>query len=418
MVRRPDTPVSSAADRSEPPQSVGRRIGELLHRPLPALPDSARRGPFAAGAFRSRLRSERVSAWLGLWLGVAFGVCFVTGLISHGIQHPPGWFTWPSRPVNLYRVTQGLHIVSGFAAVPLLLAKFWAVYPKLFSWPPARDAAQAVARLSLLVLVVSALFQVATGVLNVARWYDPFGFFFTVAHYWTGWIAIGAMLIHIGAQLTTIRRGLGRPAVTEPSEPAGPGLSRRGLFAAVGAAVGVVTVATAGQTVAALAPVSLLAPRRPDLGPQSLPVNKSAVGAGVTEVARDSRYRLVVAGPRPLALSLADLAALPQHTVRLPITCVEGWSADATWTGVRVRDLLDAAGFAADAEIGVESLQRGGLYRASVLAPPHSRDPLTLLALRLNGGTLHLDHGYPCRLIAPNRPGVMQTKWVARLAAR
>jgi DMSO/TMAO reductase YedYZ molybdopterin-dependent catalytic subunit len=28
---------------------------------------------------------------------------------------------------------------------------------------------------------------------------------------------------------------------------------------------------------------------------------------------------------------------------------------------------------------------------------------------------LHLDHGFPVRLIAPNRPGVMQTKWVAAL---
>ncbi|MGI8955066.1 MAG: molybdopterin-dependent oxidoreductase [Nocardioidaceae bacterium] len=26
-----------------------------------------------------------------------------------------------------------------------------------------------------------------------------------------------------------------------------------------------------------------------------------------------------------------------------------------------------------------------------------------------------LDHGYPCRIIAPNRPGVLQTKWVTKL---
>jgi DMSO/TMAO reductase YedYZ molybdopterin-dependent catalytic subunit len=44
--------------------------------------------------------------------------------------------------------------------------------------------------------------------------------------------------------------------------------------------------------------------------------------------------------------------------------------------------------------------------------PPHWQDPLTLLALKLNGRTLDPDHGYPVRLIAPNRPGVMQTKWV------
>jgi DMSO/TMAO reductase YedYZ molybdopterin-dependent catalytic subunit len=183
----------------------------------------------------------------------------------------------------------------------------------------------------------------------------------------------------------------------------------------MGAAVGIVTVATVGQTVAPLAPLALLAPRRPDIGPQGLPVNRSARGAGVTVTARDPGYRLTISGPRTLALSLADLEALPQHTVELPITCVEGWSATATWTGVRIRDLLDAAGVDPSADVLVESLQRGGTYRTSVLAPPHHRDPLTLLALQLGGEPLDLDHGYPCRLIAPNRPGVLQTKWVARL---
>jgi DMSO/TMAO reductase YedYZ molybdopterin-dependent catalytic subunit len=38
-----------------------------------------------------------------------------------------------------------------------------------------------------------------------------------------------------------------------------------------------------------------------------------------------------------------------------------------------------------------------------------------MLALELNGETLALDHGYPVRLIAPNRPGVLQTKWVSRI---
>jgi len=397
-----------------PGPGVTARLSALLHRPLPAPPPWLRRGPFAAGAFGSRLRSERLSAWLGLWLGVAFGVCFVTGLISHGIQDPPSWFSWPSRPVHLYQVTQGLHVATGYACIPLLLAKFWAIYPKLFTWPPARDLGHAVSRAALLVLVASALLQVVTGVMNTARWY-AFGFFFTVVHYWTAWIAIGALLIHVGAQLAVIRRGLARPAPPEPDPVTAGGLTRRGFLGTVGAAIGVITVATLGQTVAPLAPISLLAPRRPDVGPQGLPVNRSAVGAGVVDAARDPDYRLVVVGPRRLELSLADLADLTAHTVDLPITCVEGWSAMATWSGVRVRDLLDAAGIDPDADVQVTSLQPDGLYRRSTLAPPQHRDPLTLLALGLNGATLDLDHGYPCRLIAPNRPGVLQTKWVARI---
>jgi DMSO/TMAO reductase YedYZ molybdopterin-dependent catalytic subunit len=101
--------------------------------------------------------------------------------------------------------------------------------------------------------------------------------------------------------------------------------------------------------------------------------------------------------------------------VTLPITCVEGWSADGTWHGPRLRDLLDAAGIPPDATVRVESLEARGGYRASEVRPPHARDPLTLLATGLNGADLDLDHGYPARLIAPDRPGVLQTKWVHRV---
>lgn len=118
---------------------------------------------------------------------------------------------------------------------------------------------------------------------------------------------------------------------------------------------------------------------------------------------------------RALELSLDDLRALPQHEARLPISCVEGWSAEADWRGVRVRDLLDMAGAPEGARVTVESLQPRGLYRASELNASHATDRDALLALEVNGEELHIDHGYPVRLIGPNRPGVMQTKWVSKL---
>jgi DMSO/TMAO reductase YedYZ molybdopterin-dependent catalytic subunit len=178
-----------------------------------------------------------------------------------------------------------------------------------------------------------------------------------------------------------------------------------------------VTLATVGQTVRPLSRMSVLAPRRPDIGPQGVPVNKSAVSAGVVHLASDPAYRLDLAGPAGgMRLTLADLAAFPQHTVSLPITCVEGWSAAASWTGVRLSDLVAYVGGNPDRNrVHVRSLQTSGRYRLSTIEPPHLGDPLTLIALRLNGATLHIDHGYPCRLIAPNRPGVLQTKWLAAL---
>jgi DMSO/TMAO reductase YedYZ molybdopterin-dependent catalytic subunit len=416
MVRQPDPDLT----RLNPDPSRARPVAWLRERwtrPLPQPPTILRQGPLRRGAFTSRLRSTRLTSHLGLTLAVTFAICFVTGLISHLVQHPPGWFGWPSRPVGLYRFTQGLHVATGLASVPLLGAKLWSVYPRLFTWPPARSLAHAAERAGVAALVAAALFQLVSGILNITHWYAPMPFFFTAAHYWTAWLLIGALLAHVGVKLPIIVAALARH---RPDKTAPGTLTRRGLLTAVGSAAGVITIATIGQTFAPVSRLSVLAPRRPGTGPQHLPVNKSAASAGVRAAALDPAYRLTIVGAgRPITLDLAALAAMPQHTVALPITCVEGWSATATWTGVRLRDLVTLAG--ADprtSTVDVESLQVGGRYRVSTVPSPHVRDPLTLIALRLHGEPLHLDHGYPARLIAPNRPGVLQTKWVGRLTVR
>jgi DMSO/TMAO reductase YedYZ molybdopterin-dependent catalytic subunit len=77
-----------------------------------------------------------------------------------------------------------------------------------------------------------------------------------------------------------------------------------------------------------------------------------------------------------------------------------------------MRDLLDLVGAEPDAEVVVRSLEAN---RSSRLNRSHAHDVDTLLALAVNGETLDLDHGYPVRLIGPNRPGTMQTKWVTRV---
>ncbi|GAA2645182.1 molybdopterin-dependent oxidoreductase [Paractinoplanes durhamensis] len=390
-----------------------RRVVDWLRAPLPAPPAAIRRGPLAEGAFPSPLRSARLTSLVGVALGVAFAVCFLTGLISHLIQHPGGWFWWPSRPVSLYRVTQGLHVATGLACVPLLGVKLWSVYPRLFVWPPVRSLAHAAERAGVALLVAAALFQVVSGVLNIYHRYGPMPFFFTTGHYWVAWLSIGALLVHVGVQLPIARAALRRRR--RPDEP--PDHQRRRLLVGTAAAAALITVTTVGQTVRPLARLGLLAPRRPDEGPQGLPVNKTAAAAGITA---DPGYRLVIDGPDgEQSLDLAALNALPQHTVDLPIACVEGWSSTATWTGVRLRDLAALAGADPDhADVVVESLEQHGRYRVSTVPPEHTRDPLTLIALRLGGQILHPDHGYPARLIAPNRPGVLQTKWIGRLTVR
>ncbi|MCX4545640.1 molybdopterin-dependent oxidoreductase [Streptomyces sp. NBC_01565] len=365
--------------------------------------------------FKGRLHDARTATAIGRWLGIAVAVCFATGVLSHYLQHPPLWLAdrLPSRPYWGYRVTQGLHVASGIAAIPLLLAKLWAVYPRLFAWPPVRSARHALERLSVAVLVAAGVFQLFSGLLNTYQWY-PWPFSFVPVHFAVAWLLAGALLLHIAVKWPQIRSHWSRRSEGTLALPATDGPDRRQLLAAVAAGAGAVTLTTVGQSVTALAPFDLFAPRSPEHGIQGLPVNRTAAAAAVTEASL-ADWRLTVDGPRPYRLTLDELRAMPQYEVTLPIACVEGWSKSAHWSGVRVRDLLERAGAGPGARARVVSLEAAGAYRVMEMGRLYVQDPLTLLALRLNGQVLSLDHGYPARVIAPNRPGVLQTKWVGRL---
>ncbi|RKN42354.1 molybdopterin-dependent oxidoreductase [Streptomyces hoynatensis] len=396
--REPAAGSISAASRPARPEGAAPAL--VRRAPVPPLP-----------RFRGPLHDARTATAVGRWLGLAMAVCFLTGLVSHELQSPQGWLAphLPSRPVSGYRLTQGLHVASGIAAIPLLLVKLWTVYPRLFAWPPARSVRHALERLSIGALVGSALLELFLGLVNIAQWY-PWPFPFVPVHWALAWVLIGSLLLHVAVKAPDIARHWRRDRTGADAQAA----ERRSLLRGVGAAVGTLTLVTAGQSFGPLRPLTLLAPRRPDGRAQGVPVNRTAAEAGVLDVAAES-WRLHVAGPRPFELSLAELRALPQYTARLPIACVEGWSVSAEWTGVRLRDLVERAGAPAASFLRVVSLQRHGGYRVMEMGPHYASDPATLLALRLNGAELSPDHGYPARIIAPNRPGVWQTKWVARI---
>lgn len=363
---------------------------------------------------RAAARGPAVTARVGVVLGVCIIVCFVTGVISHFIQHPQPWFFWPTRPVWLYRLTQGLHVATGVAAIPLLVVKLWSVWPKLFERPILGGPVRMLERGSILVLVSAMLFQLTTGLLNIAQWY-AFKFFFTTSHYAMAWVAMGAVIVHIGVKLPVIREALGEPLDGDVATGGSVGPSRRRVLVGAGVATVLATVVTAGQTVPLLRRVSVLAPRSGD-GPQGVPINRTALAAGVVRAARAPEYRLtVVNGTTQRAFTVGELAGLPQATHDLPIACVEGWSAGGTWTGVVLADLLATVGAKPDSDVRMISLEPPGPYSRTTLPARHARDDMTLIALRLNGEVLDLDHGYPCRLIAPTRPGVLQTKWLSRI---
>ena len=409
-------------------------------------------GPFRPRFWRSPLRGPWLTSFLGTLLFVLVVLVGATGFLSHAAYQPdlahnaivnpaydfqPFIFSWPTSPSWLYAVNQGVHVSAGLVAVPWLLAKLWSVIPRLFAWPPLRSPAMAVERLSHLLLVGGALFEFATGILNIQLFY-PWHFGFVKAHYYGAWIFLAAMTVHVLVKLPVIirsfrERGFVRPlrddlAHTEPEPhdpdglapvaPAEPTLSRRGLFALVGGASLTLLAVNVGQTVGGpLRPLALLAPRGRvyGSGPNDFPVNKTAAASGIRPETVGPAWRLRLEGTRSLELSRDALLAMPLSTEHLPIACVEGWTTAQAWTGVRLADLAGLAGAAPGALLEVESIEARGAFRQITLNHAQASDRRSLLALKVNGADLSLDHGYPARIIVPALPGVHCTKWVKSL---
>jgi len=430
------------------------RLAALMSSPPPP-------GPTRRSFWRSPVRGPWLTSVFGLVLLVSIPVMFVTGLLSYAAYNPdlspvndetPGkgllgfyLFSWPTHPIWLYRLNQGVHVTLGLVLVPILLFKLWSVLPKLFEWPPLRSPAHALERLSLLALVGGAVFEFVTGILNIQTWYKFPGSFYPL-HFYGGWVFIAGLVVHTTLKVPVMIRALrSRSLIAElrtdlartrpeppdagylaPVAPAEPTISRRGVLAFAGAGSALIALLSVGQSLGGpLRWTALLAPHGQDVsGPDDFQVNQTAASAGITESETGTAWQLTLggetgAGTAPMVLNRAGLLRMEQYTASLPIACVEGWSTDnQAWAGVRLRDLARLAGITRPSSVLVQSLERGGAFSQVVLSAGQIMDPLSLLALRVNGADLTPDHGYPARVIVPASPGVHCTKWVASLTFR
>ena len=395
------------------------------------MPGTAAARPVWWPHFTSTVRSTALTARLGRALGIAFSLCFLTGLLSYAQYLSWPWLPKPVVPAWGYRLTQGIHVTTGIASIPLVLIKLWSVYPNSFRWPPIPSPKRLLERLSVAVLISATLVQLVTGFLNLLDW-RPFGWDFVVVHYALAYVVIGSVLLHVAIKLPDIRYGVSTrlaagDVLTEipwHENPAShsnageqppaltPGISRRGVLVATGAGIGLVVITAVGQTLTPLEPLGLLAVRQPSKGPQGVPVGRTAEEAGVIAAATDPDWELEVKGPRPYTLRLADLEPLATRDVRLPIAAGQGWSATADWRGIRLVDLVTRAGGSAGSRVVVRSLGKGGITKAELSG---SQLEQALLATELNGSRLDVDHGYPLRLVGPNRAETFDTKWIGTI---
>jgi DMSO/TMAO reductase YedYZ molybdopterin-dependent catalytic subunit len=134
-------------------------------------------------------------------------------------------------------------------------------------------------------------------------------------------------------------------------------------------------------------------------GPQDVPLND---------------YTLEVTGKvaTPLTLSYEDAIDRQAYKKVVTLNCVEGWSVDILWEGVRIADLLEQAGYDKGAKTVIFRCYDG--YTTSLpLAKVVDHD--LLLAYKMNGIDLPKERGFPFQVVAEDQWGYKWAKWVTEI---
>ncbi len=133
----------------------------------------------------------------------------------------------------------------------------------------------------------------------------------------------------------------------------------------------------------------------------------------------ESGWRLEVRGlvTNPRSLSLVDLKSLPRVTSERTLVCISNpvggpLIGNVVWSGVRVRDLLQSVGVQPGAR-WVVWRSSDGYVESLPLAAALEQD--VLLAFEINGEPLTRRHGFPLRVLIPDRLGMKQPKWITAI---
>lgn len=126
-------------------------------------------------------------------------------------------------------------------------------------------------------------------------------------------------------------------------------------------------------------------------------------------------WKLEIGGmvKKPLSLSLSDLGTLPRIGYRLDHFCVEGWTAVATRTGVRLSDLARLAGVdRAATYVDFQSFDDDYHESWDIDSAMH---PQTLIVYAQDGHYLNAAWGGPARVYSPTKLGYKNTKYLTRI---
>lgn len=104
--------------------------------------------------------------------------------------------------------------------------------------------------------------------------------------------------------------------------------------------------------------------------------------------------------------NMADITAMPQETFDAVLDCTSAWYSEQTWSGVRLDRIVDVG----DSRSLVVNSQTGYSRRF----PAGDADKLWLVT-HVGGKPLSAGHGYPARIVAPDRRGFWWVKWVVEI---
>ena len=337
--------------------------------------------PVQLDGLRARLTpAPRVVDWSLLALATG---ALATGVVSLGAGHPSGALLFVG------------HGALGVALAAVLAVKLRRVRRRVTD-RRAWDRWTPVSVLTALV-VVGALGSGTAWVLGASL--SLWGWTLLNLHIGLGLLAVPLVLVHLRGRYRPLRRrDLSRRDAVRYT-----GLLLAGAVVVRGESV----LARALDTPAARARFTGSRPVDGD----SFPVT-SWVADDPDPVDVDS-WRLRVDGLVDDPVEVPYDALDPTVEERAVLDCTSGWYTEQSWRGVRLGDLLDAAGPTDDAEwVTVWSVTG---YRWS-FPLDEARD--TLLAVGVGGERLSHGHGAPARLVAPDRRGFQWVKWVERVEVR
>ena len=321
--------------------------------------------------------------WANILIGVALTVSVVTGFL-----------TLTSNPSPFLG---DIHAAASLAVVAVFWWKAWNIVGGLQQWRrrPTTTLVSVLLAMVLIGVVFSGVYWSNVG---------PFNFLGLSGMTWHGVLAIPAVFLVFG-------HFLGRTYSARPRYWA----ERRTFLRTIAAALGGLALWRIGEAAAPL--LNLQAADRRFTGsynvgdftgndfPRVIWLSDSA------PTLDESAWRLRLEGhvARPVELDYEGALDYRDELVAT-IDCTGGWHSTQEWRGVRLGRLFDRAGLS-DEAASVTVRSATGYWRRFSLEEAQAY----LLATHVSGERLSRGHGFPVRLVAPDKRGYDWVKWVTQI---